>query len=79
MNQETVFHHLSKINQILIFSTFVFFTFFEVFFVIFYAFSCIFFRWLIFPSKHIEIMFSVFKHILNINVEGKLCSQSVFQ
>ena len=32
------------------------------------TFSCVFFRWLYFPSKH---MFKAFKLILNVNVEGK--------
>ena len=33
-----------------------------------------FFRWLFFPSKHIKIMFKVSKLILNINIDGKVCS-----
>ena len=42
------------------------------------TFSCL-FVWFFFksffsPSKHIKIMFKVFKLILNINIEGKVCS-----
>ena len=42
------------------------------------TFSCL-FVWFFFksffsPSKHIKIMFKVFKLILNINIEGKACS-----
>ena len=72
MNEETVFHHHSKRNQFLILSTF---------FCYYYCctFSCIFFRWLFFPSKHIKVMFKVFKLILNINIEGKVCSHHTVQ
>ena len=72
MNEETVFHHHSKRNQFLILSTF---------FCYYYCctFSCFFFKWLFFPSKHIKIMFKVFKLILNINIEGKVCSHHTVQ
>ena len=66
MNEETVFHHHSKRNQFLILSTF---------FCYYYCcnFSCFFFELLFFPSKHIKIMFKVFKLILNINIAKRMC------
>ena len=70
MNGETVFHHHSKRNQILILPKL---------FCYYYCctFSCLlvfFFKSLFSPSKHIKIMFKVFKLTLNINIEGKVCS-----
>ena len=61
-----------KWNQFLILSTF---------FCYYYCctFSCFFFKWLFFPSKHIKIMFKVFKLILNINIERKVCSHHTVQ
>ena len=38
-----------------------------------------FFRWLFFPSKHIKIIFKAFKLTLNINIEGKVCSNNIVQ
>ena len=72
INQETVFHHLSKKYQFLLNSTFFWNYCCCTFF-------CIFSRWLFFPSKHIKIMFKAFKLILNINVEGKVCSHHIVQ
>ena len=42
-------------------------------------FLLLFFKRLFFPSKHIKIMFKVFKLILNINIEGKVCSHHTVQ
>ena len=36
-------------------------------------------KWFFFPSKHIKLMFKVFKLILCINVERKLCSHHTVQ
>ena len=60
MNEETVFHHHSKQIQFLILST------------LFCYYYCCFFQMVVFPSKHIKLMFKVFKLILNINIERKV-------
>ena len=73
MNEETVFPLHSKRNQFLILLTF-FCYYCCCTFLGFFSNVCLFF-----PSKHIKIMFKVSKLILNINIEGKVCSHHTVQ
>ena len=64
MKEETSFPHLSKRNQFLILSVF--------FLLLLLCFLLYFFKWLFFPSKHIKIIFKIFKLILIVNLERKV-------
>ena len=70
MNEEPVFHHLSKQNQFLMLLTF---------FCYYYCctFSCFFSNGCFFSIKTHQNnvqSFTMFKFIPNINIEGKVCS-----
>ena len=70
IKKATAFHHLHKKNQSFVLSK----LFCYYYWCTFLTFSCIFFKWLFCPSKHIKIMFKLFKLVLKRNVERKVCS-----
>ena len=71
MKEETLFHHLPKRYQLLIYSTY-FITTIALLCLVFFS-KCLF----LFPSKHIKITLKIFKLILDINVERKVNSHHI--
>ena len=71
MKEETLFHHLPKRYQFLIYSTFFVITI-ALLCLVFFS-KCLF----LFPSKHIKITLKNFKLILGINVERKVDSHHI--